>query len=56
MLDVHQGRGVGQQHFDLVAGHLVAALGAANVPAPVIEQIASEVAPLAADIVSGSQP
>jgi hemoglobin len=53
---VHRGRGIGQQHFDLVAGHLVAALGAASVPAPVIEQIASAVTPLAADIVSGSEP
>jgi len=56
MRDVHRGRGIGQQHFDLVAGHLVAALGAANVPAPVIEQIAGTVTPLAADIVSGSEP
>jgi hemoglobin len=56
MRDVHRGRGIGQKHFDLVAGHLVAALGAAGVPAPVIEQIASVVAPLAADIVSGSGP
>ena len=54
--DVHRGRGISQQHFDLVAGHLVAAPGAANVPAPVIEQIASAVTPLAADIVSGSAP
>jgi hemoglobin len=56
MRDVHRGRGIGQQHFDLVAGHLVAALGAADVPAPVIEQIASLVVPLATDIVSGSEP
>jgi hemoglobin len=56
MRDVHQGRGIGQKHFDRVAGHLVAALGAADVPAPVIEQIASLVVPLAADIVSGSGP
>ena len=54
MRDVHKGRGIGQKHFDLVAGHLVAALGAAGVPAPVIEQIASVVMPLAADIVSAS--
>ena len=52
---VHRGRGIGQQHFDLVAGHLVAALGAARVPDPVIEQIASAGTPLAADIVSGSR-
>lgn len=56
MRDVHQGRGIGQKHFDLVAGHLIAALGAADVPAPVIEQIVSLVVPLAADIVSGSGP
>ena len=56
MREVHRGRGIGQKHFDLVAGHLVAALGAADVPASVIEQIASLVVPLAADIVSGSEP
>ena len=53
---MHRGREISQQHFDLVAGHLVAAPGAANVPAPVIEQSASAVTPLAADIVSGSAP
>ena len=56
MRDVHRGRGIGQKHFDLVAGHLVAALRAADVPAPVIEQIASVVVPLAVDIVSGGRP
>ncbi len=56
MRDVHRGRGIGQKHFDLVVGHLTAALGAADVPAPVIEQIAGLVAPLAADIVCGSEP
>ncbi len=30
MRDVHRGRGIGQQHFDAVAGHLVAALGSAG--------------------------
>ncbi len=56
MRDVHRGRGIRQQHFDLVAGHLVAALGAASVPAPVIEQIAGAVTPLSAEIVSGNEP
>jgi len=56
MRDVHRGRGISQNHFDLVAGHLVAALGAASVPAPVIEQIAGAVTPLAAEIVSGNVP
>ena len=50
--DAHQGRGIEQAHFDLVAGHLVAALRAAGVPAEVIDQIAAAITPLASQIVS----
>ena len=50
MRQVHQGRGIAQKHFDLVAGHLVAALGAAGVPEKIISQIIGVVAPLAEDI------
>lgn len=52
MRQVHQGRGIGQKHFDLVAGHLVAALGAAGVPEEIISQIVGVVGPLAEDITS----
>lgn len=52
MRQVHQGRGIRQEHFDLVARHLVAALGAASVPAEIISQIVDVVAPLAKDIAS----
>jgi hemoglobin len=52
MRQVHQGRGIRQEHFDLVAGHLVAALGAAGVPGEIISQIVGVVAPLAKDIAS----
>ena len=52
MKDAHVGRGIGQRHFDLVAGHLVASLVAAGVPAGIIDQIVAAVAPLSADIVS----
>jgi hemoglobin len=52
MRQAHQGRGIRQEHFDLVAGHLVAALGAASVPAEIISQIVGLVAPLAKDIAS----
>ena len=52
MKQVHQGRGIRQEHFDLVAGHLVAALGAAGVPGEIISQIIGVVAPLAKDIAS----
>ena len=48
----HQGRGIRQEHFDLVAGHLVAALHAASVPEEIISQIVGLVAPLAKDIAS----
>ena len=50
--DAHRGRGIEQKHFDLVAGHLVAALGAAGVPPGVIDRIAAEISPLASQIVS----
>jgi hemoglobin len=50
--DAHQGRGIEQKHFDLVAGHLIAALRAAGVPPDVIDQIAGAITPLASQIVS----
>ncbi len=50
--DAHRGRGIGQHHFDLVAGHLVAALTAAGVPGETITQIVAAVAPLAGEIVT----
>src|SRR5271170_1119086 len=50
--DAHQGRGIGQKHFDLVAGHLVAALQAAGVPQDVVDQIVAAISPLAGQIVS----
>jgi len=50
--DAHRGRGIEQKHFDLVAGHLVAALDAAGVPYEIIDQIAGLIIPLADQIVS----
>jgi hemoglobin len=50
--DAHRGRGIGQRHFDLVAGHLVGALGAAGVPDPTVAKIVGAIAPLAGEIVS----
>jgi hemoglobin len=52
MQDAHRGRGIGQQHFDLVAGHLVASLTEAGVPAETVETIVGAIAPLSADIVT----
>ena len=54
MRQAHRGRGIAQEHFDLVAGHLVAALDGAGVPGDLIGQIAGMVTPLARDIVSGA--
>lgn len=54
MRQAHQGRGIAQEHFDLVAGHLVAALGGAGVPGDLIGQIVDVVAPLSKDIVAGA--
>lgn len=52
MRAVHQGRGIEQEHFDLVAGHLADALGAAGVPATTVEEIIGVVGSLAPEIVS----
>jgi hemoglobin len=52
MRDAHRGRAIAQQHFDLVAGHLVASLVAAGVPDATVTQIISAVAPLASEIVT----
>jgi hemoglobin len=52
MREAHAGRGISQADFDRVAGHLVASLAAAGVPAGTIGQIAGAITPLADDIVS----
>ena len=54
MKQAHQGRGITMHHFDLVAGHLNDSLCAAGVPAETVEEIFAVVAPLAADITSGT--
>jgi hemoglobin len=56
MRQVHQGRGIGQAEFDLVAGHLVDALTAAGVDSATIGEVIGAVAPLAPDIASSSEP
>jgi len=52
MKTVHQGRGINQVHFDLVAKHLREALAAAGVPDDTADTIIEMVAPLSGDIVS----
>jgi len=52
MKDAHRGRGIGQQHFDLVAKHLTEALAAAGVPDDTVATIINTIAPLSSDIVS----
>jgi hemoglobin len=54
MGQVHRGRGIRQEHFDLVAGHLAAALGAAGVAEEMTGQILGLIAPLAEDIAPGA--
>ncbi|HET6499161.1 MAG TPA: group 1 truncated hemoglobin [Amycolatopsis sp.] len=54
MKDAHRGRGIGQQHFDLVAKYLIEALLAAGVPQETVEKIIGAIAPLAPDIVSSA--
>jgi len=52
MRDAHQGRGIGQEHFNLVAGYLTDSLSDAGVPGELVNQIIGAVAPLAPEIVS----
>jgi hemoglobin len=52
MKQAHRGRGITQDHFDRVAGHLSDALLVAGVPGHLADQIIAAVAPLSADIVS----
>jgi hemoglobin len=52
MRDAHRGRAIAQRHFDLVAGHLIAALAGAGVPDATVAQIVAAVAPLAGEIVT----
>lgn len=55
MRDVHRGRGIAQEHFDAVVGHLGSALGTAGVPAETVTAIVGLVAPLAGDIVGAGR-
>jgi hemoglobin len=52
MREAHRGRGIGQEHFELAASHLVAALSAADIPAETINHITGLIGPLGEDIVS----
>jgi hemoglobin len=56
MRQAHVGRGIEQEHFDLVAGYLADSLRAAGVPDPTVTTILGVVAPLAGEIVSTSVP
>ncbi len=52
MREVHRGKGICQEHFDLVAGHLAAALTDAGVTDDTVGQILAAITPLASQIVS----
>ena len=52
MRQVHQGRGITMDHFNLVAGHLQDSLCAAGVPEATITEILDAIAALAPDIAS----
>jgi hemoglobin len=54
MKQAHQGRGIAMHHFNLVAGHLEDSLCAAGVSPETVAEILGVVAPLAADIASGT--
>jgi hemoglobin len=52
MKQVHRGRGITVDHFNLVAGHLTDSLCAAGVAEATIAEILGAISPLAADIAS----
>jgi hemoglobin len=52
MKQVHRGRGITMDHFNLVAGHLQDSLCAAGVPEATITEILGAIAALAPDIAS----
>ncbi len=51
MRAAHQGRGIGDPHFDAVAGHLRAALATYAVPPAAIAQVLSTIETLRGDVV-----
>jgi hemoglobin len=55
MREAHRGRGIGQDHFALAAGHLSAALDAAGVLDETINHITGLIGPLAEEIVSRAE-
>jgi hemoglobin len=55
MKQAHQGRGIRQEHFELVAGHLAEALSDAGVPEATVNDVLAAIAPLSRDIAS-AQP
>jgi len=50
MRDIHRGRGISRQQFNLVAAYLSESLAAAGVPARTVQRIMAAIAPLADDI------
>src|SRR5574337_668615 len=52
MADAHRGRNIGQLQFDLVVGHLTAALPACGVSEPTVAIIIAAIMPLSDDIVT----
>ncbi len=52
MKQVHQGRGITMEHFNLVAGHLTDSLAGAGVPDGTVTEIIGAIAPLAPEIAS----
>ena len=52
----HAGLDIADEHFDAVVGHLVDTLASLGVPEETIATIGEKLAPLRADIVTGSVP
>lgn len=54
MREVHQGLGITNHHFDLVAGYLTKSLEVAGVSEDLVSQIIGAIAPLRADIATAA--
>ena len=54
MKEAHAPLAIEQRHFDLVAGHLMAALVSLSVPKLLMDEVVAVVAPLASEIVSAA--
>ena len=52
MADAHRGRGISDEHFDIVMGHIVSTMKELNVPQDLIDEAGALLTPLRPDCVN----